>query len=67
MRKTEIGRDLRNASIAYRQCFLNFVDKSLVKESVRFFLAHLLRLSFHFCLLPIALDLRFRNSKREKI
>ena len=47
MRKTEIGRTLRNESIACRSCSLNSVDKSL-GEVLDFCAAHLLRLSFLF-------------------
>ena len=58
MRTTGIGRELRNESIACQRCSLNFVDKSL-RDVFDFCAAHLLRLSFPFCLLPSDLDLRF--------
>ena len=58
MRKTGIGRELRNESIACRPCSHNFFDKSL-REVLDFCAAHLLRVSFPFCLLPRDLDLRF--------
>ena len=51
MRKTGKGREIRNESIACRPCSLNFVDEPLM-EVLDFCAAHLLRLSFPFCLLP---------------
>ena len=51
MRKTGMGRELRKESIACRPCSLNFDDK-LLREVSDFCAAHLLRLSFPFCLLP---------------
>ena len=65
MRKTGIGRELRNESIACRPWSLNLADKSL-REVLHFCAVHLLRLTFPFFLLPWDLDLRFRISKREK-
>ena len=49
--KTGMGRELRKESIACRPCSLNFDDK-LLREVPDFCAAHLLRLSFPFCLLP---------------
>ena len=51
MRKTGMGRELRKESIACRPCSLNFDDK-LLREVPDFCAAHILRLSFPFCLLP---------------
>ena len=51
MRKTGMGRELRKESIACRPCSLN-VDDKLLREVPDFCAAHLLRLSFPFCLLP---------------
>ena len=64
MCKTGMGRELRKESIACRPCSLNFDDK-LFREVPDFCAAHLLRLSFPFCLLPRDLCLRLRISKRE--
>ena len=47
MRKTGIGRELRNESIACRLCSLNFVDMAL-REELDYCAAHPLRLSFSF-------------------
>ena len=51
MRNTGMGRELKKESIACRPCSLNFDDK-LLREVPDFCAAHLLRLSFPFCLLP---------------
>ena len=45
------ARELRNECISCRPCSLNFVDK-ILREVLDFCVAHLLRLSFPFCLLP---------------
>ena len=58
-----MGRELRKESIACRPCSLNF-DDNLLWEVPDFCAAHLLRLSFPFCLLPRDQRLRSRISKR---
>ena len=59
MRKTGMGRELRNESIACRPCSLNIDDK-LLWEVPDFYAAHLLRLSFPF--LPFTMRSAFTFS-----